>query len=183
MRVGIETAGKLEGDLLARETALGIAENTMRSSNPEILRLQSEIQEIRRQLTDMQRGSDSGNGDGLDRSLESLPELGKQYAYLLREVTIQERLYELLIEQLYQARIKETETMPVVQVLDEASVPVYKKSLPVAKAGILAALLGFLLGVFLVQAEEWWRRYEWRQADAVGLSRLWRNLPRRSQDG
>ena len=103
-----------------------------------------------------------------------MPELGRAYATLLREVTIQERLYELLTEQFYQARIKESETLPVVQILDEANVPIAKKSPVVRKVALIAAMLGFFAGVLLIQAEAWWQRYAWGQADAAALRGLLR---------
>ena len=87
---------------------------------------------------------------------------------------IQEHLYELLTEQLYQARIKETETLPVIQVLDEATVPVFKKSPIVRKVTLIAGLLGFLAAVLLAHALTWWEGYAWRAADAAVMRRLWR---------
>lgn len=190
LRVGIETAGNLEGEILAREVALGVARQTMSERNPEVRRLETEIAAMRRQLGELQRGAGGGprgasaeedaspaqGQDGGEASwgLGGLPEIGRRYALLLREVKIQERLYELLTEQLYQARIKETETLPVIQVLDEAAVPVFKKSPVVRKVTLIAGLLGFLAAILIAHLLEWWRRYEWRSADAAVLRGLLR---------
>jgi len=181
MRVGIETAGTLEGEILAREVALGVALQTMSPENPEVRRLQSELGALRDQLVQLQRGMGGegttglgGQGDSLAVGLEALPEIGRQYAFKLREVKIQEKLYELLTEQLYQARIKETETLPVIQVLDEARVPIYKESLAIRKAVVIAALLGLLLSILIAHVLEWWRNYSWREEDQRLLRSLWR---------
>jgi len=181
MRVGIETAGTLEGEILAREVALGVALQTMSPENSEVRRLQSELGALRDQLVQLQRGMGGegttglgGQGDSLAVGLEALPEIGRQYAFKLREVKIQEKLYELLTEQLYQARIKETETLPVIQVLDEARVPIYKESLAIRKAVVIAALLGLLLSILIAHVLEWWRNYSWREEDQRLLRSLWR---------
>jgi tyrosine-protein kinase Etk/Wzc len=177
LRVSIENAGSLEAEILAREVALGVARETMSPGNPEVRRLESEIASLRHQLGGMQRGMGSlGQADmpgDAQWGLEKLPEIGRQYALRLRDVKIQERLYELLTEQLYQARIKETETLPVIQVLDEATVPVFKKSPIVRKVTILAALLGFLAAVLLAHARAWWEQYEYRAEDAAVFRRVW----------
>ncbi|MCK4413057.1 MAG: hypothetical protein KAY32_05900 [Candidatus Eisenbacteria sp.] len=185
MRVTIETAGTLEGELLAKEVALGVAVQTMRSANPVVQRLQSEIAALRNQLVELRRG---GTGvaagvegdDSLQFGLQDLPEIGRQYAFLLRDLKIQETVYELLTQQLYHARIKETETLPVIQVLDEASVPIDKKKPIARKVTVVAALLGLLFAIFLAHALEWWSQYEWAEADLAVLRRLWRRSPGRS---
>jgi tyrosine-protein kinase Etk/Wzc len=179
MRVGIETAGTLEGEMLAREVALGVALQTMSAGNPEVRRLQGELGSLRNRLVQLQRGMSgpgkSGTPDSLVLGLEQLPELGRLYAFKLREVKIQEKLYELLTEQLYQARIKETETLPVIQVLDEARVPIYKKSPIVRKTAVIAGLLGLILAVLIAHGLEWWQGYAWREEDG----RVIRDLLRR----
>jgi len=178
MRVGIETAGTLEGEILAREVTLGVALQTMSGENPEVRRLQSELGSLRHRLVELQRGLSGpgrfGTPDSLVLGLEQLPELGRQYAFKLREVKIQEKVYELLTEQLYQARIKETETLPVIQVLDEAQVPIDKKSPIVRKVTVIAGLLGFILAVLIAHGLEWWRRYAWREEDGQAIRELLR---------
>lgn len=185
MRVGIETAGKLEADAVAREVALGVALQSMQPDNPEVRRLQSEIGQFRRQLRLLQSGrsgdtsdaAGAGGRDGqgsLESSLESLPEIGRRYAELLREVKVQEALYEMLTAQLYQARVKETEEVPVVQMLDEATIPAAKKSPLVRKTALIAGVLGVAFGMFIAVARDWWNRYPWREADVRALSGILR---------
>ncbi len=178
MRVSIETAGTLEGELLAKEVARGVALQTMRPVNPVVQRLESEIGALRSQLGELRSGGPAlgsrEDGDTLRLGLEQLPEIGRRYALLLRDVKIQETVYELLTEQLYQARIQETQTLPVIEVLDEASVPIAKKSPVVRKVALLAAILGFVSSVFLAHALEWWSAYPWAQADAAVLRKLWK---------
>jgi uncharacterized protein involved in exopolysaccharide biosynthesis len=177
MRSAIETAGTLQGELLARQIALGVALQSMQPGNPEVQRLESEVAQVRRQLKDLQRGTRTPAGgavptDALEMGLEEMPELGRAYAKLLREVKIQETLYELLTAQLYQARIQETQDMPVIQVLDEATVPAFKKSPVIRKIGIVAGLLGLAAGLLIAYLREWWGLYPGREQDAAVLRRI-----------
>ena len=178
MRVSIETAGTIEGELLAKQVALGVALQTMLPANPMVQKLEGEIRALRNQLGELRTGEPAmgvgANGDSLRLGLEQLPEIGRQYAFLLRDLKIQETVYELLTEQLYHARIKETETLPVIAVLDEADVPIVKKSPVVRKVTLIAALLGFVSAVLLAHALEWWQRYPWAQADVAAVKRLWK---------
>ncbi|MFN8548614.1 MAG: GNVR domain-containing protein [Candidatus Eisenbacteria bacterium] len=170
MKVGIENAGKLQADVMAREVALGVALRSMQPGNPEVQRLTSEVEELRRQLRRVQTGATT---DG-DVALEKLPDLARQYALLIREVKVQEALYEMLTAQLYQARVKETEQVSVVQVLDEACMPVTKKAPVIRKVVLMAFALGLAFGVFLAYVREWWRQYPYGQEDARALRALLR---------
>jgi tyrosine-protein kinase Etk/Wzc len=174
MKAGIEAAGTLQGQLLAREIALGVALQSMRPNNPEVQALQSEVAELRKKLHGFQFGdSEAGvSKDPLDVGLDKMPELGRVYAGFLREVKIQETVFELLTEQLYRARIQETQDVPVVQLLDSATVPAFKKSPVIRKIGFVAGLMGLLLGIFIAYAAEWWERYPGRDADAQGLRNI-----------
>jgi tyrosine-protein kinase Etk/Wzc len=176
MKTGIEAAGTLQGQLLAREIELGVALQSMQPNNPEVKALQSEIGELRKQLQGFQHGKPgaASSSDVFDVGLDELPELGRTYALYLREVKIQETLFELLTEQLYHARIQETQDVPVVQVLDPAPVPAFKKSPVIRKVAAVAGLLGLLLGIFVAYAAEWWERYPGRDADKRAFSAVFR---------
>lgn len=174
VKVGIETAGRLEADVMLREVTLGVALQSMQPTNPEVRRLQTELFEMRRQLRNLQRGASFLGGDSAAVGLESLPDLSRRFALLLREVKVQETLYEMLTAQLYQTRVKETEQLPVVQVLDEARTPVWKSSPIVRKVALLAGLLGLGLSVFLALAREWWSRYPWGREDVRVLRQIFR---------
>ncbi|MFH1144633.1 MAG: hypothetical protein V1774_08835, partial [Candidatus Eisenbacteria bacterium] len=178
MRVSIETAGTLEGELLAKQVALGVALQSMLPANPMIQKIEGEIRALRAQIGELRSGEPVAGVDVGDQTLglglEQLPEIGRQYAFLVRDLKIQETVYELLTEQVYHARIKETETLPVVEVLDEAAVPICKKSPIVRKVTLIAAILGLIASVFLAHALEWWRQYPWAEADLAALRKLWR---------
>jgi tyrosine-protein kinase Etk/Wzc len=59
----------------------------------------------------------------VDRQIEKLPPLVLEYARLLRDVKVQEQVYELLVAQYEEARIQETRDTPTIEVLDPARRP------------------------------------------------------------
>lgn len=174
VKAGIAVAGTLQGQLLAREIELGVALQSMQANHPDVRTLRNEVAELRRRIGELRRGGGGDSSDPIDAGLDKMPELGRLYAGFLREAKIQEVVFELLTEQLYRARIQETQDIPVVQVLDSAAVPAFKKSPVIRKVGMIAGLLGLLLGIFVAHALEWWERYPGREADARALSAMFR---------
>jgi tyrosine-protein kinase Etk/Wzc len=66
----------------------------------------------------------------LDRQIGLLPPLAMDYARLMRDMKVQEQVYQLLVAQYEEARIQESKDTPTVQVLDAATRP-EKKIRPV----------------------------------------------------
>ena len=59
----------------------------------------------------------------LDRQIDLLPPLAMHTARLLRDMKVQEQVYQLLVAQYEEARIRENKDTPTVEVLDVASKP------------------------------------------------------------
>jgi uncharacterized protein involved in exopolysaccharide biosynthesis len=94
----------------------------------------------------------------LDRQIDQLPPLGMDYARLLRDMKVQEQVYQLLVTQYEEARIQENKDTPTVEVLDLASKP-ERKVRPVrwlfCTSLTLAAIVLSLGTAFSV---EYWKR-------------------------
>jgi uncharacterized protein involved in exopolysaccharide biosynthesis len=59
----------------------------------------------------------------LDRQIDQLPPLAMDYARLVRDMRVQEQVYQLLVAQYEEARIQENKDTPTVEVLDVAAKP------------------------------------------------------------
>ena len=59
-------------------------------------------------------------------SMSSFPDLAMTSARLLREVTVQSKLLEILVPQYEQARMEENKNVPTLQILDEPKIPLNK---------------------------------------------------------
>jgi len=160
-RGAIEAAARLKGEIIAGEVQLQVMRNFATESNPETIALRGRIEEMRRQLKQMESG-----GDGLVRGqkqltqrdfvvpLPKVPEIGTELVRLTRDVKVQETLVVLLTQQAEQARIAEAKDLPMVQALDRA-VPAERPSRPrfrlnVAMGGVTSIFVGLFLA-FLVE--------------------------------
>lgn len=148
-KVAIAKAGELKGAIIAKEVELEVALQTMKPDNPAILRLRKQLDELKSQYQHLQFGNAVAFEEQKDYFIpfSEVPEVGLRYAELMREVKVQETVWELLNRQYYSAKIQEARDTPTVQILDEA-VPPEKRSSP--KRRLLVIVGAFLAGVFSI---------------------------------
>ena len=130
----VESAGVLQGQLIAAQSELQSLEQIYASSNVRVLSLQARVDELKRQLqklegTDAALVSDATLPDQMYPPIRKLPLLGVEWADLYRRMKIQETVYELLNQQYELARIQEAKEIATVNVIDPANLP-EKKSGP-----------------------------------------------------
>ncbi|MGB9721760.1 MAG: GumC family protein [bacterium] len=144
----IETIAKLKGEIILREIQKGAISSAGGLSNPYVTNIDQELRELKKQLSKIEFGTtDTARkefGVGFSVPFARLPEISLEYARLLRDVKIQEAIYELLTQQYEQAKIMEAKDTPTVQFLDRASPP-EKRSFP---RRTLIVLFALLLSVF-----------------------------------
>ena len=166
-RVAIDAAALLKGQIVAAEVQLEAMRAFATENNPQVQQQRRQIEEMKRQLAQMQYGqglllpSEKGTS-GEQRqefqvSFAKVPELGMELIRLMREVKVQETVFTLLTQQFEQAKIAEARDTPVVQLLDKA-VPAERKSKPIttlnmAIAGALSLFVGIFLAFFLEYVE------------------------------
>ena len=115
LAAGLSHSVESSASVLAQRMALSVRLNRL----TELFRQDSpELQQTRADLA------------ALDRQIDQLPPLAMDYARLLRDMKVQEQVYQLLVAQYEEARIQESKDTPTVQVLDAASKP-EKKVRPV----------------------------------------------------
>lgn len=153
----IEAAAMIQGQITAQEVQLQVMEGYLSPDNPDLSRVRSSIQELRKQLGLMESGRGGKGapaGGRLHPAMVTVPDLALQYGRLLRELKVQETLYALLTSQYEQAKITEARDTPTVQVLDPP-VPADKqiKPRPVFYAAV-AGVAGLCLAIVLAYALE-----------------------------
>lgn len=152
----IEAAAMIQGQISAHEVQLQVMSGYLSPDNPELSRVRSGIEELRKQLYLLESGKGGKGmlpGDRLHPAMVTVPGLALDYGRLMRELKVQETLYTLLTSQYEQAKLAEARDTPTVQVLDPA-IPAEKKSKPsirlnVLIAGVLALFVGLFLAFFL----------------------------------
>jgi uncharacterized protein involved in exopolysaccharide biosynthesis len=108
LAAGMSRALDSGASILAQRIALSVRLNRLtdlyRHSAPEVEQTRAELA-------------------ALDRQIDLLPPLAMEYARFLRDMKVQEQVYQLLVAQYEEARIQENKDTPTVEVLDVASKP------------------------------------------------------------
>jgi tyrosine-protein kinase Etk/Wzc len=143
----IRSMAQLRAEVATREVNLQRLKAGATTQNPEVLRQEIELKEMRAQLQEMEASSTKrSHGDPL-MPTTMVPEAGLEYTRRLREVKYRETLYELLAKQYEAARIDEAKESPMIQIVDRALTP-DKRSAPKRSIYIILGLiLGAILGV------------------------------------
>src|SRR2546422_486877 len=160
-RGAIEGAARLKGEIMAAEVQMQVIRSFATDANPDIIAIRRRIDEMKRQLGQMQYGDDNasvsrpsppGSSDGREIYVPfaRVPGVGLELARLTRDVKVQETLVSLLTQQLEQAKIAEAKDLPVVQIMDRA-VPAERHSWPKLRLNVaIAVIVSLLVSVFLV---------------------------------
>lgn len=143
----IKAAATIKAEIAAKEVALGALRTFATTNNPEFQRAQTELAGLRGQLSKIERGANTGQGD-ISVAINAIPELGLEYMRNLREVKYQEALFELFSKQFELAKVDEAKEGALVQVLDIAQVPDKKASPKRILMVLLAGVVGFILALF-----------------------------------
>jgi tyrosine-protein kinase Etk/Wzc len=145
MKAAIDKAAELKAQMVSSEIKLNVLSKTLSPNHPQIRTLRSEVDEIKRQLEILETGNrdqaSSGEKTVMDLPFAQVPALGLKLGRLVREVKIQEAVFELLTQQYEQYKIQETKDTPTIQVLDRA-VPPERRAKP--KRVILVGISGIL---------------------------------------
>lgn len=157
MKAAIDKAAELKAQMVSSEIKLNVLSKTLSSNHPQIRSLKSEIDEIKRQLEILETGNpdqaSSGEKTVMNVPFDEVPSLSLKLGRLIREVKVQEAVFELLTQQNEQYKIQETKDTPTVQVLDRAVPPEGrakpKRAFLLGISGILSlfASLVFIFGM------------------------------------
>ncbi len=155
-KVMIEAAAMIQGQITAQEVQMQVMGGYLSPDNPDLARIRSNVDELKKQLAMMGSGKDAKgllSTDRLHPAMVAVPDLALQFGRLFRQVKVQETLFTLLTSQHEQAKIAEARDTPTVQVLDSA-IPADKRTRPrvllnVAVAGVLALVIGVFMAFFL----------------------------------
>lgn len=125
----IESMAALRGQIAAKEVELKASQTYATIRNPQVILLQQELAGLRDQLAQLERKTAvQGKGDVMVPT-SAIPSASVEYVRRLREVKYRETLFELLAKQYEAAKLDESKSAAVIQVIDPA-VPPDRKSGP-----------------------------------------------------
>jgi len=169
----IKTLADLKAQIMAREVQLGVLKEFTTKANPDVQRIEDEIRELKKQLKRLEI-QDTQNPKGNESigaffSLSEAPSIGLQYARLQRDVLIQQKVFELLTQQLELAKIEEAKDDLTFQVIDPAIPPEMRIKPKRTQNVLLAGVVSLFLGVFLVFFLEYLAKQKSQPNDQITL--------------
>jgi tyrosine-protein kinase Etk/Wzc len=137
VKASVETLAGIEAEAMAADIQGEILSNTF-GNNERMNEMKRKKTVLDRRVKDyMLKG-----GGSLVLPLTKTPELAIQYAYLYRDVKVNETLYSYILQMYEQAKFREANNSPVVTVLERAK-PAEKRSSP---KRMVVCLLAFFAG-------------------------------------
>jgi len=129
-----------------------------------------------------------------NRDLRSSPQLAFEYDRLQRDVAMRQQVYTTLEQGYEQARIDEVRNTPVITVVEQPILPARPDGRRLVLKGMLALILGGLLGVMIAFGKEYMRRSREAEPEEVAeylrlrreagedLRRLWGRVWKRKEE-
>lgn len=157
-RLAINQAANFKINLSEIDFELRLNEITLGENNAEIVELKRKKEIIEDQLSNLE--NENSDSSFFSLPVASIPAIKGQYELLYSRVKVSEGLYQILLNQQEQIKMKELERMPTITVLDRAIPPELKsrpkKSYIVISAFVLSLIFSMFLAVFL----EYFKRLE-----------------------
>ena len=148
----IESIAHLRAQIAAKEVQRKVSLSYTTSRNPDIQRLDDELNGMKTQLVKLE--GKGGTGPDPLMSSRRMPAAGTDYIRRLRDLKYQETLFELLAKQFEMAKIDEARDATIIQVVYKATPP-EKRIKPKRTNMVLIAMFGGLffsvITVFLIE--------------------------------
>ncbi len=150
--VVIGQVAALNSQIISREVQLDALRTSSTDQNPEVIRINSEIQGLRNQLRALESVQKGRKPGDISLTSRSLPQDQVAILRRQREVQYHTLIFDLIARQFEAARLDEAKASPLIQVLDPAEPPDRKSGPFRALWTIAGAVLGFLFGCTRVVA-------------------------------
>ena len=128
-RATVRTIATLRAELISREVNLSYINSFATGDEQNAVRMRREIGAIRRQLDKLEKpasGGAKGDGAGTLATVREIPDLVLEYTRKLRDLKIQETVFELLTKQLEMAKVGEARDTANAQTVDMAVLPTHR---------------------------------------------------------
>jgi uncharacterized protein involved in exopolysaccharide biosynthesis len=147
---GLTATAQLQAQINAAETRLAGLRVAATESNPEVVQLRTQIDQLRSQLANQQADSSARRPRAGLTPQGRLPEFTLEYQQKQHEVKLRETVYDALVQQYEKARLSSIDPGPQLQIVDRAIAP-NRKSGPPRKIIVLAGIVGgFLFGLLYI---------------------------------
>lgn len=166
----IEGIARLKAEIVTKEVQLASLRNSMTDESNDVKTIQAALAKLKNQLGGMAGG---GKMDVIP-SMGNVPTLGVEYVRKLRDLKIQEALFEQLTKQYEVAKLTEAKDSSSLQILDDAVAPARKSKPKRLIIVLLTTATAFFASVFIVFFQEYLSKLS--PADAVIMRNLKKSL-------
>jgi tyrosine-protein kinase Etk/Wzc len=179
----VELTQHIVKELAMLEVQLGIAERSLKSDHEERLLLEMEVEELRNQLLRAvgdravrEPSVDENDAfSALGPPLRQWPRLGLEYAQLTLEMKVTEQVLVFLAAQLEDAKYRQAQDAPTLQVLDPATEPEFRSAPARALIVLIASAISLVGGIVLAFFLESLRRLSQENRQKIESIRdVWR---------
>lgn len=150
-RLAIDQAVQLKIALAETDLNLRMNELNLGKDNPELQTIRKERDIIKQQIQELE--TENSDSSFFSLPVASIPSLKGQYEVLLSDVKVSEALYQVLLQQREQNKLREFEKLPTISVLDHAKVPEIKskpqRSYIVLGTVLLSLIFAVLLAILI----------------------------------
>ena len=146
-QASIEGVARMKAELASREVQLSVLRSKQTDESSEVKALVTGINRLRGEVGRL--AGNNGGAQGIP-SVGSIPGVGLEYTRKMRELKVQEAIFEQLTKQYEMVKLTEAKDSSTFQVLDEAVVPAKKSKPKRSLIVILATVTAFFVSVFTV---------------------------------
>jgi len=144
--------------IAAKQVEMQALGSSATAENPEMKRLQAELDADRSELAQTEKEQTTGKTALGDVSTNSLPQATLDYIRVVRDLRYHEGLFEALSKQLEAARMDEARSAPTVQVIDTAIPDDRPAGLPRYLYIVVGLVVGTVLGLIAVFVRQSYRK-------------------------
>jgi len=149
--VAIEGIARIKAEIVYKEVQLASLSNSRTGESSDVKALQAAISKLKSQMGAM---VGSGGADNVIPAAGNVPALGVEYLRKMRELKIQEVVFEQLTKQYEMAKINENKDSSSLQILDEAVAPAKKSKPKRSLIVLLSTFTAFLISVVTIFVQE-----------------------------
>lgn len=145
-KASIEGIAKLKAEIATREVQLSVLRTYQTDESAEVKALLTGIRKLNQEMNRL-AGAGTG-GEGIP-SIGNVPGVGLEYARRMRDMKVQEAIFEQLTKQYEVAKLNEAKDSSTIQVLDSATVPFQKSKPKRSMIVMLSIVTAFFCSVFI----------------------------------
>lgn len=154
-----EIVAKIKVDILSTESELAVAQSVYGEESVDIITLESKLGELKKQLSNLEKGT----GTVKFIPLNDFPKIKYELKKLKQEIDATGKVYEVMKVLLEQGKISEINEQSVIELMDEAVIP--KEPSSTSKIIILAisGILGIFVGISVAFVKEFAKGIDWKE--------------------